>query len=84
MQHMLVALKYEEASSYSILIFLSSLFGCPLSWMPGTVASLSPLHNPDSNDEQEWKVAYVTASFQRIWDHIHIGAAAALHYMQLQ
>jgi len=32
-QRMLAVLQYEEASSYSILIFAVSLFGCPLPWM---------------------------------------------------
>jgi len=30
MQHVLVVLQQEKSSSYSILIFVISLFGCPL------------------------------------------------------
>jgi len=40
MQHVLVAVQYEEASSYSIL--LKSIFCNFTLWMPGAVA-LSPL-----------------------------------------
>ena len=29
MQHVLIALQYEKSSSYSIFIFVTSLFGCP-------------------------------------------------------
>jgi len=29
MQHVLAALKWEKSSSYSILIYVISLFGCP-------------------------------------------------------
>jgi len=46
MQHMLVALQYQEASSYSILIKYYYLNFIP--WMPGTVAPSPPLvHAPD-------------------------------------
>jgi len=39
---MLVALQYEKSSRYSILIFLISLFGCPLLWIPGAVVPIAP------------------------------------------
>jgi len=42
MQHALVALKYKKSSSYSILNFVISLFGCPLSWMPGAIVRFAP------------------------------------------
>ena len=42
MQHALVALQREKSSSYNILIFAISLFGCPLSWMPETVVPFAP------------------------------------------
>jgi len=45
MQHVILALKYEKSSTYSILIFVISLFGCPPALdSRGRGPVLPPLH----------------------------------------
>jgi len=56
MQYVLVALQYEEASIYSIFIFVISLFGCPLPWMAWAITLFAspPLHATDPVCEEYW------------------------------
>ena len=42
MQHVIVDVQQEKPSSYSILTFVISLFGCPLRWMPEAGAPFAP------------------------------------------
>jgi len=82
-QHTLVALQYEKASSYSILIHSSDV---PLHWIPEPSPRSPPsaMYAPASNESEEQVRKVSLHHLRESRSTLNVRAGAAVHYMELQ